>query len=505
MRYAIYRRVSTRKQATTGASLDDQLAACRAYAEARGWTMVADYVEAGRSAYRDDLSRRPQFQALRAAAAERAFDVVLVYELSRFGRRRKAFAVGEDLERLGIRLVSVTEQFDTETIEGFVTYSILAMQAELHSRLLSRRMQAVRAGERERGITAQVAPLGMRWGETGLEIADPALVRRAYDLALSGHGTKTIAAALAAEGHGLSLSSLHYILTNPTYAGLLRHEGRLVPAAWPAIIPREEWERVQQLRAARSPRERVRATVRTTAHSLLAGLLFCANCGAKLHYCHHAATHPEKRNYYRCSCRENGGHCDARPSRADTLDEQVAAVVGQLALTPEVIARARDLVVSQAAAASAPSLGADPAALRERLRRLGVAFADGAMDDGEYQRRRAGLLAQLEAAVRPPDAPTVDVEAALDLVARLPVLWGEATNEERRGILGALVSQIYARRHTIYALRPTRLADPVLRAALLPCSVTPNPSSPCMLARSTAPRCASARCSATPCAATAPR
>lgn len=474
MRVAIYRRVSSKRQATRGASLEAQEDACRAYAASRGWRVVADYLEAGRSAYAEDLRRRPQFQAMIAAAGRREFDAVLVYELSRFGRRRKAFAVGEDLERLGVRLVSVTEAFDVDTVEGFVTYSILAMQAELHSRMLSRRIRAVRAAEREQGRPAMRAPRGMRWGAGGLEPADdPALIRRAYDLAAEGLSGREAAARLAAEGHAVSLSSLHYLLTNPAYAGLLRHKGQLYPAAWAAIVPREQWQLVQDIRAGRRPANPVRATVRSRAEATLAGLLFCANCGAKLHYEHHGGG-PKRRNYYRCACRTDGGHCNARPSRADHLDAQVGALVGALRLPPDALERARELARHLAAPAARPAH--DPDATREALRRLSRAYADGGLGDDEYEQRRAALLARLTVAAEAAP-PAVDPAEAVALVANLPALWEAATVPERRRVLARLVSQVYARRGVVYAVRPTRAAAPVFALAWEQCRAVSNPSS----------------------------
>jgi site-specific DNA recombinase len=469
MRCAIYRRVSTRRQVVTGASLDEQLEACRSHAERQGWHVVVDFCEQGRSAYMEDLQRRPQFQALRDAAARREFDVVIVYELSRFARRQKVqFGVGEDLEKLGVRLVSVTEQFDLATVEGFVVYSMLAMQAELHSRLLSRRITAVRAREVSQGRLAMRAPRGMRWGEQGLEPTDdPALIIRAYDLAVQGIGTDAQLRILHGEGHHISRSSLHYLLRNPAYTGLLRHKGQLYPAAWKPIISRATWEAVQEIRAGRRPENPVRAGTRSSA--TLAGLAFCANCGAKLHYENHP---PPKRSYFRCSCRQNGGHCNAHPSRADRLDAAMDAFVRSLSLPPDLLEEAQARAVRAVATPQRPS---EEPAIRESLRRLGRAYADGAIEDAEYEARHETLMRRLAAAVAAP-APATDPAPVIAMLGDLPRLWDATTPQERRRLLGQLVGQVYARRSAIYAIRPTRAAAHALPAVWQQCRAVDNSS-----------------------------
>jgi site-specific DNA recombinase len=64
-RAAIYARVSTTKQAEADLSMPDQIARCRAYSEAKGWTVVEVFEEPGASALDED---RPVFQRLSDAA-----------------------------------------------------------------------------------------------------------------------------------------------------------------------------------------------------------------------------------------------------------------------------------------------------------------------------------------------------------------------------------------------------------------------------------------------------
>lgn len=471
MRAAIYRRVSTQAQVTGGASLDEQREAAEGYAAARGWSLAGDYVEAGRSAFAEDVAKRPALQRLLDDAKRRAFDVVLVYDLSRLARRQRvAFAVGYDLEKLGVRVVSVTESaIDTSTVEGFIAFSMLTMQAELHSRMLSRRMTHVRAREAAQGRLMTKPPRGYRWVDGAVVVDEEAaeLVRRLFlwagELGMTG---PAIQRRLAEMGEPITRSNLDHILTNVAYTGRLVHRGRVLPAVWEPIISRELFDKVQAARAGRRPDRAVRNVVRTKRPALLAGLVFCAGCGAKLWHDPNAAP---RRNYYRCSRRQDtlALVCAASACREDDLDAQTADLIAALTVSEELIAQAAAAV--RALVGPAP-VRPNPEAIAERLRRLARAYADGAYTDAEYEAERRALEALLR---EPATAPTLDLEASLSLLRDLPALWASGTTASRRALLAALFSELRCERHRIVAARPTAAAAPIL-ASLWDGAVLPS-------------------------------
>src|SRR5687767_2619834 len=106
-RAAIYARVSSEEQ-VDGYSLDAQLRACRAYLTDHGWTVVAEYVEEGRSARTDDIAKRPQFKRMMEDARRRGFDLLIVHKLDRFARNRRiAFECFDRLSKWGVGFVSL--------------------------------------------------------------------------------------------------------------------------------------------------------------------------------------------------------------------------------------------------------------------------------------------------------------------------------------------------------------------------------------------------------------
>src|SRR5262249_25032569 len=127
-RVIIYSRVSTRKQEDNGASLDTQEARCRAYAEERGWEIVAAYREVHT---RVELWERPKLSEAREILRSGSADVLLVHALDRLSARDIHIAVlMDEAERFGTSIDSVTEEIETTPI-GRLVLQVLAFAAEL--------------------------------------------------------------------------------------------------------------------------------------------------------------------------------------------------------------------------------------------------------------------------------------------------------------------------------------------------------------------------------------
>lgn len=80
-------------------------------------------------------------------------------------------------------------------------------------------------------------------------------------------------------------------------------EWSIVPNAQEAIIDENTWLRVQELR---KNKRRPTATGKT---SLFSGLVFCADCGSKLHFCA-AKSLKANQEFFRCANYKSGrGEC----------------------------------------------------------------------------------------------------------------------------------------------------------------------------------------------------
>jgi DNA invertase Pin-like site-specific DNA recombinase len=128
-RVAIYARVSTTNH---GQDSSLQTRELRQFAEARGWTVAGEYVDAGVSGAKDS---RPELNRLMLDAKRRRFDMVLVWKLDRFGRslRHLVNALAE-FEYLGIAFVSLSDNLDLSTASGRLMFQIIVRWPSLNGR-----------------------------------------------------------------------------------------------------------------------------------------------------------------------------------------------------------------------------------------------------------------------------------------------------------------------------------------------------------------------------------
>lgn len=146
MRAALYARVST---VGTGQSPEMQLRELREYSARRGWEIVGEYIDTGISGTKDS---RPELNRLMADAHKRRFDVVCVWKFDRFARSvSHLLRALETFLALGIEFASYSENIDTSTPMGKMTFTIIGAVAELERSLIAERVRAGLRNARAKG------------------------------------------------------------------------------------------------------------------------------------------------------------------------------------------------------------------------------------------------------------------------------------------------------------------------------------------------------------------
>jgi len=347
IRCAIY----TRKSSEEGLeqdfnSLDAQREACEAYIASQkheGWEVLRDhYNDGGISGGHLD---RPALQRLMQAVDEKRVDQIVVYKIDRLTRSLTDFAKLVDrLDAAQASFVSVTQSFNTATSMGRLTLNMLLSFAQFEREVTSERIRDKIAASKRKGMwMGGHVPLGYRADGRTLKIneAEGPTIRTLYDLYRklgSVREVKDRAEALGfrsrrrarscgrvSGGIPFDRGHLHHILSNPVYAGRIRHKGQVYDGQHPAIIDPKTWDKVQEL--LKSGAAISRGTRKKAITSPLAGKLF-DETGDRLTPSHSRKN--GKRLRYYVSRRVIAGGCKKHPDAWRLPAEQVEGVLTEM-------------------------------------------------------------------------------------------------------------------------------------------------------------------------------
>jgi DNA invertase Pin-like site-specific DNA recombinase len=363
-----YTRVSSEEQ-ESGFSLGAQEQSIRAFCMAQGWGEPAFYTEAV-SAWTDDIGKRPAFRRLLDDAGAGLVDAAIVWKLDRWARDVVVCIQSlRDLDRRGIRFVSLTESIDLGSAWGRAMAAFLAIFAELSSGQTSERVRLGLARKRAAGGHTGGIPYGARRLD-GRLAPHPETAEHLADILAwwaDGKSGQWIASELNRRGvppHKggacWRARAIYYIVRRGDW--LLAQ-----PAPWP-----ERWAAAAG--RPQLPRVRAGAAVRE-----LSGLMRCA-CGGGLQYGHAisgggrvlACNNPHLPG------RPSGYGCPHRRRTSAHYEAHVAAAFLALRLRAEQDEPAADL-------------GSALADLAERRQLLGVALADRAIRLDDYRARLRAL------------------------------------------------------------------------------------------------------------------
>ena len=308
---------------------------------------------------------RPAFMEIMELSEQGLVANLVVKDHSRLGRNRLVVGqlLEEDFVRLNVRYIAIMDNIDTANGVS----DIVPMQDlfnEWHAKNTSDKVRRVMQSRGNAGIPLTTNP---PYGYTKAPedknkwiVDEPAakIVRRIFQMCVSGLGPTQIAKRLKAEqvptpteywrsigkkcGPGTERPcgwcsrTVADILDRQEYVGdtvnfrsfsqsfkqkkrldKSQEEWKIFPDTHPAIVDRETFSLVQNLRQHR------RRPTRTGIVSMFSGLLYCADCGSKLGY---SATNNYKREqaFFFCSAyRGNSDVCSAHFIREKVVEELV--------------------------------------------------------------------------------------------------------------------------------------------------------------------------------------
>lgn len=221
-----YIRVSTDEQVHEGLSLELQEDRVIAYAKAQNLELIEVIRDEGLSA--KDLNR-PGLQRVLELIRGGEAETLLVLRLDRLTRRTRdlLWLVEDVFEKTNTRLLSLSENIDTQSAMGKYFLTNFGALAQMERELISERTKAALAMKKKKGEPVGKPALGFRMenGERVVEEDELALVKKIKSWRKRGTSYGKIAKRLNREGpmpkRGKEwyASSVRYICKNKLYRG----------------------------------------------------------------------------------------------------------------------------------------------------------------------------------------------------------------------------------------------------------------------------------------------
>ena len=157
-RAAVYSRVSNIDPKAHSYSMEYQPDRAEEYARSKGWQIVGLYADPDRTGRN---SRRPDLQRMSRDIESGRITVVVVHRLDRLYRNLESLLrFLRFLKKHHVRLVSVTEQIDTESWWGRLVLYVLGALAEMYVWQTSVRVREIKAELARKGHHNGLAPFG---------------------------------------------------------------------------------------------------------------------------------------------------------------------------------------------------------------------------------------------------------------------------------------------------------------------------------------------------------
>ncbi len=381
-------------------SVENQKLILTRYAAEQGWNIHDIYVDDGYSGTDFD---RPGVQRLLDDAKNGVINLILVKDLSRFGRNY--IQVGQYIDYIfptyNIRFVALSDNVDTANKDSTAMdmMPIVNLFNEWHAASTSKKLKTVReANAKEGKYRTTFAPYGYEKGDDDKNIPvidEPAasVVRRIFEMRSQGISPRKIADTLNEEKipiasdyayaklgkvnprktlHLWSASRIRQMLQNPIYLGhmylmktttvsyknhktVYRDEEDMVIIKnnHEPIITQEMWDKCREVEASVSQGKKTKSGFVAP----LSGLMFCADCGEKMRLGWNYSrckdgSEGKKHNYFNCGNHNRFGKtvCSSHYIRMNTLNSiilQDIRSMAQLVISDEEFARQRFLAYKE--------------------------------------------------------------------------------------------------------------------------------------------------------------
>ena len=356
------------------------------YARQHGMRNIRHFSDDG---YSGTNFNRPGFNALLEEIEADHVSVLIVKDLSRFGRNylQVGYYTEVIFSKKGIRFIAINNSVDSANPSDNDFTPFLNIMNEWYAKDTSNKIKAVFKARMKNGMRCSGSiPYGYKCTKEDkqqLIVDKPAaeVIRKIFRLACQGIGVMAIADMLSAEKipipsayaaeyfpencrhselsdpYHWSATTVGYILDRQEYLGhtvlgksicvnfktkqrraATADEMMIFPDTHEAIIDQDTWDIAHKLRLQKRPK----GANGTYTHRL-SGLIYCADCGARMGYCSAKSANREKHfdsdSAFQCgNYRNTGGQCAShfvKTSVLETVILQAIQMVSKYALENE--------------------------------------------------------------------------------------------------------------------------------------------------------------------------
>ena len=353
-----YARFSSTKQREE--SIIHQLEKIREYCSKNGFEIVEEYIDEAQSATTD---KRIRFQEMINDAEFADWRYIVVYKFDRLSRNvSDAFHYKKHLLRLGKQIISVIEDFDSNTPEGGFFNLISMGMSEFYVNNMRREIIAgLMQNARSARATGGIPPLGYGYGKDQKHFVieqEAEAVRLIFQMVGEGFSYKDIANTLNQKGYRTKLGKefngvFTDLLINRKYIGEFvynrttkknldgkrnNHQSKAeseivrIPNGMPQIIDETLFYKVQGLL---KKRKHEKYYTKTRSKYLLTGTLQCAYCNRSVvGNLAHSGRNKTIRITYACK-KKNPNRCQMKELNMLNLDRVVTEIISRTILVKE--------------------------------------------------------------------------------------------------------------------------------------------------------------------------
>lgn len=432
-RAGLFERVSTDEQAKYGYSVRTQIDALNQYCVDNKIKVVDHYTDEGVSAGKP-YQKRPEMKRLLDDVKAGKIDIILFTRLDRWFRNVKEyFKVQEILDNHGVAWKAIWEDYDTTTANGRMAITIFLAIHQNEREKGAERVTAVLENKRknkEACFGGQAVPFGYmkQPDEDGIKrlVKDPETQQATEDfwriIVNENNLTKAIRHMVNEYGITKDYKSWKRMTQSDFYCGV--HRG-VVDYCEPYVSV-EDWLKVQK-------RETIKHTPSGSVY-FFRGLIRCPECGHKL--CGETNKKPYG-TYKGYRCRIRGRGCSNHSTISEPkIEKQLLARLDEF-VQDEIVRVELELAKPK----KKPKNNLKN--LKERLRRLTVAYMAGNVPDDEYLRDDAelkALIAKAEAEAPPAPPDLTPLKSLLETDFRS--VYDTLNDEEKQQFWQRLVKEI---------------------------------------------------------------